>query len=83
MVNKIITKGAKFVAKKIGNKTLESVSETYDNVHRKINQNTFSAKPLNVGEREFIDCLRRTGNRNQCEKEMQKVIRQYHKTGKY
>ena len=46
-------------------------------------QNTFGAKPLNVGEREFVDCLRTTGNRSQCERVAQKAVKQYRKTGKY
>ena len=83
MVSKIVTTGARLAAKKIGNKALGKVSDTYDNLHRKAFQNTFGAKPLNVGEREFIDCLRTTGNRAQCEKVAQKAVRQYRKTGKY
>ena len=83
MVSKILTTGARFAAKKIGNKALEKASDTYDNMHRKAFQNTFGAKPLNVGEREFIDCLRTTGNRSQCERVAQKAVKQYRKTGKY
>ena len=83
MVSKIVTTGVKFAAKKIGSKTLEKMSDTYDNTKRKVLQNTFGAKPLNVGEREFIDCLRTTGNRSKCEKVVQKAVRQYRKTGKY
>jgi len=83
MVSKIVTTGAKFAAKKIGSKTLEKMSDTYDNTQRKIRQNTVWAKPLNVGEREFIDCLRTTGNRSQCEKVAQKAVKEYRKTGKY
>ena len=61
----------------------KKMSDTYENTRRKIVQNTFGAKPLNVGEREFIDCLRTTGNRSQCERAAQKAVRQYRKTGKY
>lgn len=83
MVSKIVTTGARFAAKKIGNKALEKMSDTYDNTKRKVLQNTFGAKPLNVGEQEFIDCLRTTGNRSQCEGVAQKAVKQYRKTGKY
>ena len=83
MVNKIVTAGVKFAAKKIGNKALEKISDTYDNIHRKIYQNTFGPKPLNVGEREYINCLRKVGNKSQCRKASQKAIREYHRTGKY
>lgn len=83
MVNKIVTTGVKFGAKKLGNKALEKMSDTYENTRRKIVQNTFGAKPLNVGEREFIDCLRTTGNISKCERMTQKAVRNYRKTGKY
>ena len=83
MVNKIVTMGAKFAAKKIGNKALEKLSDTYDNIHRKVYLNTFGPKPLNVGEREYIDCLQTSGNKSQCRNAAQKAVRQYHKTGKY
>jgi len=83
MVSKIVTTGARFAAKKIGNKDLEKMSDTYDNTKRKVLQNTSGTKPLNVGERKFIDCLRTTGNRSQCEGVAQKAVREYRKTGKY
>lgn len=55
MVNKFITKGAKFVAKKVGSKILENTIDTVDYVSDRIGM---GSKPLNIGEDESIKCYK-------------------------
>ncbi len=55
MVNKLVTKGAKFVARKVGSKILENTIDTLDYLNDRIGM---GAQPLNVGEDETVRCYK-------------------------
>lgn len=84
MLNKIVTSVGRYAAKKAGNKVLEKSFDFYDNSKRKLINNTVWVKPLNVGERETIQCLQNPRNRVEyCVSLGNHARRKYQKTGKY
>ena len=80
MVSKIVTTAGKYAAKKPGNKALEKAFEPYE----KINKTAYGIRPLNVGERETIECLKNPRNSlDYCKSVGNKARKSYRKTGKY
>ncbi|MBQ8870698.1 MAG: hypothetical protein IJ019_04910 [Alphaproteobacteria bacterium] len=76
MVNKLIVKAGKYAAKKLGNKALEKAFEPYE----KINKTAYGIRPLNIGERETIECLQNPRNSlDYCKSVGNKVRKKYHK----
>lgn len=59
MVNKIVTKIGKKVAKKTGSKAIKKTSDTIEYFDQRIG---WGIKPLNVGEKETIECLKKYPN---------------------
>ena len=55
MVSKVVTTAGKFVAKKVANKTMKKVFDTYDYIS---DRNLAGSKPLNVGEEESLRCYK-------------------------
>ena len=84
MVNKLIVSAGKYAAKKLGNKALEKSFDFYGNTKRKAINETVWLKPLNVGERETIECLKNPRNSlDYCKSMGNKARKSYRKTGKY
>lgn len=84
MVSKLISTVGKYAAKKIGNKVLENTFDSYDNIKRKVINNSIGIKPLNVGERETIECLKNRRNSAEfCRSVGNAARKAYRKTGKY
>lgn len=76
MVSKIVTTAGKYAAKKLGNKALEKAFEPYE----KINKTAYGIRPLNVGERETIECLKNPRNSlDYCKSVGNKARKKYHK----
>ena len=68
------------ISEKAVDKFIEKSSEPY----RKLKRAAFQIKPLNVGERETIQCLRNPKNSlDYCKSVGDKARRTYRKTGKY
>lgn len=84
MVNKLVSNAVVWGAKKLGNKALEKASETYDNFHQKILNESFLPKPLNVGEDEGLACHRYLPNKKEgCPAWENHIRKEYQRTGKY
>lgn len=83
MLDKIAIAGIRFAAKKARNTFFDKMAQKSFEPYERFKREVYGVNPLNVGEREFIDCMRRLNNQQQCEKVMRNAIEQYYKTGKY
>lgn len=59
MVSKIVTTAGKFILKNTGKSIGKKISDTYDYLNDRIG---FGSRPLNVGENETLECLKRFPN---------------------
>ena len=76
----MVNKAVKVIAKKSGSKALEKISDSYG----KFNKSIFGIRPLNVGERETVQCLQNPHNSlERCKSLGDKARIKYQKTGKY
>ncbi len=84
MVNKLATSVGRYAVKKIANKFLDKAVERISKPYERLKREVFGIKPLNVGEKELIQCLQNKKNSsNYCKSVGEKVRKVYHKTGKY
>jgi len=76
MVNKLVTTGLKFAAKKTGGAVFKKMSDTYEYIS---DRTGLGAKPLNVGEEELLECYRKyPNNQEKCREENKKFRDNYH-----
>ncbi|MCM1324860.1 MAG: hypothetical protein NC218_12160 [Acetobacter sp.] len=76
MVNKLVTAGIKFAAKKSGSALLKKVSDTATYIG---DRTGLGSKPLNVGEEELLECYRKYPNTpDKCRAEDEKFKDNYH-----
>ena len=84
MVNKLATSVGRYAVKKIANKSLDKAVERISKPYERLKREVFGIKPLNVGEKELIQCLQNKKNSsNYCKSVSEKARKVYHKTGKY
>ena len=83
-VNKIITSVGRYAVKKVVGKAVDKFIEKSSEPYRKLKRAAFQIKPLNVGERETIQCLRNPKNSlDYCKSVGDKARITYRKTSKY
>ncbi len=84
MVNKIVTRAAKYALKRTKNRVANKVAEKVIEPYERMNRRLFGISDLNVGERETINCLQNPHNSlDYCKSVGNKVRRKYRKTGTY
>ncbi len=78
-MNKIIEVG-KIALKKVKNKSINKVMEKASETYKKIKNEAFGIKTLNVGEKETIKCLKNSRNSvSKCKDIGNKARKSYHK----
>lgn len=84
MASKAISTIGRYAAKKIGKKTIDKAIQKIDKSYERLKHEAFGIKPLNIGERETINCLQNPRNSSSYCKSVGNDARKiYHKTGKY
>ena len=84
MVNKIVTRAAKYALKRTKNRVANKVAEKVIEPYERMNRRLFGISDLNVGERETINCLQNPHNSlDYCKSVGNNVRRKYRKTGTY
>ena len=84
MVNKLVSTLGRQAIKRVGNKALEKIVDDYGNLKRKVLNEIIYPKPLNVGERESLDCYKSNPyDVSRCESQGNRARDEYHKTGSY
>ncbi len=81
MVNKTIFTVSKYASRKVKNKTLDKIIQKIDEHYTAAKKEAFGVKPLNIGEKETINCLQNPKNSlTYCKSVGNKVRKKYHKT---